>query len=48
MKLSVVIPCHNENRTIASIVHAVKGSPYPDKEIIIVDPISPLTDAEKP
>ena len=40
MKLSVVIPCHNENSTIASIIHAVKGSPYPDKEIIVVDDFS--------
>ena len=40
MRLSVVIPCHNENRTIESIVHAVKASPYCDKEIIIVDDFS--------
>ena len=40
MKLSVVIPCHNENRTIESIVRAVVASPYHDKEIIIVDDFS--------
>jgi glycosyltransferase involved in cell wall biosynthesis len=40
MRLSVIIPCHNENRTIESIVNAVKASPYRDKEIIIVDDFS--------
>ena len=37
MKLSIVIPCFNEIDTIASIIDAVRRSPYPDKEIIIVD-----------
>jgi glycosyltransferase involved in cell wall biosynthesis len=37
MKLSVVIPCYNEASTIAAIVDAVRASPYPDKEIIVVD-----------
>ena len=40
MKLSVVIPCYNEFQTINDIVEAVKASPYPDKEIIIVDDYS--------
>ena len=40
MKLSVVIPCYNESATIKSIVEAVRQSPYPDKEIIIVDDYS--------
>jgi len=40
MKLSVVIPCYNEKNTIKSIVNAVKNSPYPHKEIIIVDDCS--------
>ena len=40
MKLSVVMPCYNELHTIESIVAAVKGSPYPEKEIIIVDDCS--------
>lgn len=40
MKLSIVIPCYNEKATIADIVAAVKASPYPDKEIIIVDDCS--------
>jgi len=40
MKLSVVIPCYNERATIKDIVAAVRGSPYPDKEIIVVDDCS--------
>lgn len=40
MKLSIVMPCYNELHTIESIVAAVKGSPYPEKEIIIVDDCS--------
>jgi len=37
MKLSVIIPCYNESRTIERIVDAVRASPWPDKEIIVVD-----------
>jgi glycosyltransferase involved in cell wall biosynthesis len=40
MKLSIVIPCYNEEHTIASLVAAVNAAPYPDKEIIIVDDCS--------
>jgi glycosyltransferase involved in cell wall biosynthesis len=40
MKLTVVIPCYNELGTIDRIIEAVRGSPYPDKEIIIVDDCS--------
>ncbi len=40
MKLSVIIPCYNERTTIGIIVDAVKASPYPDKEILIVDDCS--------
>jgi len=40
MKLSVVIPCYNEKNTIRKIVDAVRDSPYPSKEIIIVDDCS--------
>jgi glycosyltransferase involved in cell wall biosynthesis len=40
MKLSVVIPCYNECTTIRDIVAAILRSPYPDKEIIIVDDFS--------
>lgn len=37
MRLSVVIPCYNELSTIDAIIDAVNASPYPDKEVIIVD-----------
>jgi glycosyltransferase involved in cell wall biosynthesis len=37
LKLSVVIPCFNEVATIERIIAAVRASPHPDKEIIVVD-----------
>ena len=40
MKLSIVIPCYNEEKTIRTIVDAVRNSPYADKEIIVVDDCS--------
>jgi glycosyltransferase involved in cell wall biosynthesis len=40
MKLSIVIPCYNEAKTIRTIVDRVRSSPYPDKEIVIVDDCS--------
>jgi glycosyltransferase involved in cell wall biosynthesis len=40
MKLSIVIPCYNEISTIENIIDAVIASPYPDKEIIVVDDCS--------
>jgi glycosyltransferase involved in cell wall biosynthesis len=40
MKLSIVIPCFNEERTIEGIVEAVRASPVAHKEIIIVDDCS--------
>jgi glycosyltransferase involved in cell wall biosynthesis len=40
MKLSIVIPCYNEAKTIRTLIERVRSSPYPDKEIIIVDDCS--------
>jgi len=40
MKLSVVIPCYNEKKTIGLIVQRVREAPWPDKEIIVVDDCS--------
>ena len=40
MKLSIVIPCYNEAKTIRSIIERVRASPVADKEIIIVDDCS--------
>lgn len=40
MKLSIIIPCYNEAKTLEGIVAAVKACPVADKEIIIVDDCS--------
>jgi glycosyltransferase involved in cell wall biosynthesis len=40
MKLTVIIPCYNEFKTIDIIIDAVRQSPYTDKEIIVVDDCS--------
>lgn len=40
MKVSIVIPCYNENSTIETVVAAVKNSVIADKEIIVVDDYS--------
>lgn len=40
MTLTVVIPCYNEERTIRALVDAVRASPCPPQEIIIVDDCS--------
>jgi glycosyltransferase involved in cell wall biosynthesis len=40
MKLSIVIPCYNEAKTIRNIVERVKAAPIAEKEIIIVDDCS--------
>jgi glycosyltransferase involved in cell wall biosynthesis len=40
MKLSVVIPCYNELKTIGTLVQMVRDAPYQPKEIIVVDDCS--------
>ncbi len=40
MKVSIVIPCYNEEATIETIVEAVWSSSVEDKEILIVDDAS--------
>lgn len=40
MKLSIVIPCYNEAKTIRTIVDRVRAATVQDKEIIIVDDCS--------
>jgi len=40
MKLSIVIPCYNEVRTIRHIVDRVRAAPVAEREIIIVDDCS--------
>ena len=45
MKLSVIIPCFNEERTIIDLINAVKKSGIQNQEIIVVDDCS--TDGTK-
>ena len=40
MKLTIVIPCYNEAKTIRTIVDRVRAAPVADKEIIVVDDCS--------
>lgn len=40
MKLSVVIPCYNESKTIRVTVERVKKAPIEEIEIIVVDDAS--------
>lgn len=40
MKLSVVIPCYNEVKTLKAVVDKVRGSPVEDIEIVIIDDAS--------
>jgi glycosyltransferase involved in cell wall biosynthesis len=40
MKLSIVIPCYNEAKTIRLIVDRVRAAPIAEKEIIVVDDCS--------
>lgn len=40
MKLSVIIPCYNEQATIKEIVVAVRNSSWSDIELIVVDDFS--------
>jgi len=40
MRLSIIIPCYNESKTIAEVIKRVKNSPVEDKEIIVVDDCS--------
>lgn len=40
MKLSIVIPCYNEKRTLEQLINAVRQAPVGDKEIIVVDDCS--------
>lgn len=40
MKLSVVIPCYNESKTIDAVIKAVVAAEPLDKEIIVVDDAS--------
>jgi glycosyltransferase involved in cell wall biosynthesis len=43
VRVSIVIPCFNEEKTVEALVEAVRASELPDKEIVLVDDAS--TDA---
>jgi len=40
MKLTIVIPCYNERKTIRTIIDAVRAAPVTEQEIIVVDDCS--------
>jgi glycosyltransferase involved in cell wall biosynthesis len=40
VKLSVIIPCYNEASSIERLLRAVHDSPYPQKEVIVIDDFS--------
>ena len=40
MKLSVIIPCFNEEKTIIEIINKVKNNPYKNIEILVIDDCS--------
>ncbi|HZZ58976.1 MAG TPA: glycosyltransferase family 2 protein [Opitutaceae bacterium] len=40
MRISIVIPCYNEAKTIVAIVERVRAAPVANKEIIVVDDCS--------
>ena len=37
MKLTIIIPCFNENKYIETIIDSVNSQSFPDKQIIVVD-----------
>jgi len=40
MKLSIIIPCYNEEKTLLDLLNKVYESPYEEKEIVLVDDFS--------
>ena len=40
MKLTIIIPCYNENKYIEKVITSVNSQPYHDKQIIVVDDAS--------
>jgi glycosyltransferase involved in cell wall biosynthesis len=40
VRVSIVIPCFNEEKTVEALIEAVRASELPDKEIVLVDDAS--------
>ena len=40
MKLSIIIPCYNEQNTISLVIHKILSSYTGEKEIIVIDDCS--------
>jgi glycosyltransferase involved in cell wall biosynthesis len=40
VRLSIIIPCYNEAKTIRQVVERVRAAPGPEREIIVVDDAS--------
>ena len=40
MKLSIIIPCYNEDRTVETIITKINHTVKYEKEIIVVDDFS--------
>ena len=40
MKLTIIIPCYNEDKYIEKVITSVNSQPYHDKQIIVVDDAS--------
>ena len=40
MKLTIIIPCYNEDKYIEKVITSVNAQPYHDKQIIVVDDAS--------
>jgi glycosyltransferase involved in cell wall biosynthesis len=40
MKVSIIVPCYNEKKTIEQIVEAVRNAPLENHEVIVVDDCS--------
>jgi glycosyltransferase involved in cell wall biosynthesis len=40
VRVSIVIPCYNEEKTVEALIDAVRASDLPDKEIVLVDDAS--------
>jgi glycosyltransferase involved in cell wall biosynthesis len=40
VKLTVLVPCYNESRTISTVLHAIRASTVPNLEVVVIDDCS--------